>query len=58
LSADALRAERALSNKLVARGYVESRHRTKYWSRERCAVARCLAVSLGLDIRFVITNFE
>ena len=53
-----MRAERALSNKLVARGYVESRHRTKYWSRERCAVARCLAVSLGLDIRFVITNFE
>lgn len=56
--ADAVRTERALSGKLVVRGYAETRHRAKSWSRERRAVARIEATTLGLDIRFVVTNLE
>jgi len=36
--------------------YAETRHRAKSWSRERRAVARIEATTLGLDIRFVVTN--
>jgi len=39
------------------RGYAETRHRAKSWNRERRAVARIEATTLGLDIRFVVTNF-
>ena len=55
-AADAIRTERALSGKPVVRGYAETRHRAKSWSRERRAVARIEATALGLDIRFVVTN--
>ena len=57
-AADAVRTERALSNKPVVRGYAETRHKAKSWSRERRAVARIEATPLGLDIRFVVTNVE
>lgn len=36
--ADAVRTERAVSGKPVVRGYAETRHRAKSWSRERRAV--------------------
>ncbi len=48
-AADAVRTERALSNKPVVRGYAETRHKAKSWSRERRAVARIEATPLGLD---------
>src|SRR3974390_3200091 len=57
-AADAVRTERAVSDKRVVRGYAETRHRAKSWSRERRAVARIEATTLGLDIRFVVTNLE
>ena len=55
-AADAVRTERAVSDKPVVRGYAETRHKAKSWSRERRAVARIEATPLGLDIRFVVTN--
>ena len=55
-AADAIRTERALSGKAVVRGYAETRHRAKSWDRDRRAVARIEATTLGLDIRFVVTN--
>jgi hypothetical protein len=55
-AADAIRTESALSGKAVMRGYAETRHRAKSWDRERRAVARIEATTLGLDIRFVVTN--
>jgi len=57
-TADFVRTERALFNKDVVRGYAETRHKAKSWDRERRAVARIEATTLGLDIRFVVTNFE
>jgi hypothetical protein len=57
-AADAVRTERALSNKPVVRDYAETRHKAKSWSRERRAVARIEATPLGLDTRFVVTNVE
>ena len=57
-AADFVRTERALFNKDVVRGYAETRHKAKSWDRERRAVARIEATTLGLDIRFVVTNFE
>jgi len=55
-AADAVRTERAVSDKPVVRDYVETRHKAKSWNRERRAVARIEATTLGLDIRFVVTN--
>jgi hypothetical protein len=55
-AADAVRTERAVCGKAVVRGYAETRHRAKSWNRERRAVARIEASTLGLDIRFVVTN--
>ena len=54
--ADAVRTERAVTGKAIVRGYTETRHRAKSWNRERRAVARIEATTLGLDIRFVVTN--
>jgi Transposase DDE domain group 1 len=56
--ADEVRVERALENKHVVRGYAETRYKAKSWSCERRAVARIEATTLGLDIRFVVTNLE
>lgn len=57
-TADAVRTERAVTDKQVVRGYCETRHKAKSWNRERRAVARVEATKLGLDIRFVVTNIE
>lgn len=56
--ADAVRTERAVSDKPVVRDYAQTRHKAKSWNRERRAVARIEATKLGLDIRFVVTNLE
>ena len=56
--ADEVRVERAMENRQVVRGYAETRHKAKSWTRERRAVARIEATPLGLDIRFVVTNLE
>ena len=56
--ADEVRVERALENKDIVRGYAETRHRAGSWTCERRAVARIEATTLGLDIRFVVTNLE
>src|SRR5512139_3981563 len=55
-AADAVRTERAVSDKPVVRNYAETRHKAKSWNRERRAIARIEATTLGLDIRFVVTN--
>jgi hypothetical protein len=55
-AADAVRTQRAVSSQPVVRGYCETRHRAKSWSRARRAVARIEATTLGLDIRFVVTS--
>jgi len=57
-AADAVRTERAVSDKPVVRAYAETWHRAKSWDRERRAVARIEATTLGLDIRFVVTSLE
>jgi hypothetical protein len=57
-AADAVRTERAVSDKPVVRDYAETRHKAKSWNRERRAIARIEATTLGLDIRFVVTNLE
>jgi len=57
-TADSVRTERAVTGKSLVRGYCEARHRAKSWSCERRAVARVEATTLGLDIRFVVTNIE
>lgn len=57
-AADAVRTERAISDKPVVRDYAETRHKAKSWNRERRAVARIEATTLGLDIRFVVTNLK
>jgi hypothetical protein len=40
---------------VILRAYAENRHKAKFRSRERRAVARIEAAP-GLDIRFVVTN--
>jgi hypothetical protein len=57
-AADAARTERAIQNKDVVRSYTQTRHRAGTWNRDRRAVARIEATTLGLDIRFVVTNIE
>jgi hypothetical protein len=57
-TADAVRTERALLDKPVVRGFAETRHGAKSWGCERRVVARIEATTLGLDIRFVVTNLE
>ncbi len=56
--ADAVRTERALTGNAVVRGYAETRHKAKSWTRERRAVARIEATALGLDIRVVVTSLR
>ena len=55
-TADTVRTERAVTGKTVVRGYAETRHKAKSWTRERRAIARIEATPLGLDIRFVVIN--
>jgi hypothetical protein len=55
-AADDIRTRRALEQKPVLRGYVETRYEAKSWKAERRVAARIEATTLGLDIRFVVTN--
>ena len=55
-SADDVRTRRALEQKPVLRDYVEARYKAKSWTAERRACARIEATTMGLDIRFVVTN--
>ena len=55
-AADALRVERAIEDKDAVRGFAETTHAAKSWTRERRVTARIEATRLGLDIRYVVTN--
>ena len=57
-AADAVRTERALSNKPVVRGYVETRHKAKSWSRPGAPSARPEDHPARARRRFVVTNVE
>ena len=54
--ADALCVKRAELKAPVLRLYVETTYAEKSWKRERRVAARIEASTLGLDIRFVVTN--
>jgi hypothetical protein len=56
VDADAVRTDRAVTGKAIVRGYAETRHKARSWNRERRAIARIEATTLGLDIRFIVTN--
>lgn len=55
-TADDIRTRRALEQKPVLRGYAETRYGAKSWKEERRVCARIEATTMGLDIRFVVTN--
>ena len=55
-ASDDIRTRRALDQKPALRGYAESRYQAKSWTIERRVCARIEATTLGLDIRFVVTN--
>jgi len=55
-AADDIRTRRALDQKPALRGYTEIRYKARSWKVERRACARIEATTLGLDIRFVVTN--
>lgn len=57
-TADDVRTRRALEQKVCLRDYAETRYAAKSWKKERRACARIEATTLGLDIRFVVTNIE
>jgi hypothetical protein len=57
-TADAVRTEHAVTGRAVVRGYAETRHKAKSWTRERRVVARIEATTLGLDIRFIVTSLR
>ena len=57
-TADAVRAERALADLDVVRGFAETRHKAGSWDKERRVAARIEATRLGLDIRFIVTNLR
>jgi hypothetical protein len=56
--ADDVRTRRAEQQAPVLRGYAETRYAARSWSRERRAVARIEATTMGLDIRFVVTSLN
>jgi hypothetical protein len=55
-AADDIRTRRALSASPCLRGYADARYQAKSWKTERRACARIEATTLGLDIRYVVTN--
>ncbi|NRB01559.1 MAG: IS1380 family transposase [Rhodobacteraceae bacterium] len=55
-TADDIRTRRALENKPVLRGYADTRYGANSWKVERRVCARIEATTMGLDIRFVVTN--
>src|SRR4029453_14472165 len=56
-TADAIRTRRAVENREALRGYAETTHKARTWTKERRVAARIEATRLGLDIRFVVTSF-
>jgi hypothetical protein len=56
IAADDIRTRRALQQAPGLRGYTETLYRANSWSKARRACARIEATTLGLDIRFVVTN--
>ncbi|MGH7186810.1 MAG: IS1380 family transposase, partial [Pseudomonadota bacterium] len=56
IAADDIRTRRALKQAPVLRGYAETLYQAQSWSKARRACARIEATTLGLDIRFVVTN--
>jgi hypothetical protein len=55
-AADDVRVRRAEGQAPVVRRYTETRYRARSWRRERRVAARIEASTLGLDIRYVVTN--
>lgn len=55
-TADAIRVERALEDQDAVRGFAETTHAAKSWSKPRRVAARIEATRMGLDIRYVVTN--
>jgi len=55
-AADDVRVRRAEANAPLLRRYAEITYRAKSWTRQRRVAARIEASTLGLDIRFVVTN--
>ena len=51
--ADAIRVERAIEDKDAVRGFAETTHAAKPWTRERRVAARIDAQSVGLDHVYV-----
>ena len=56
--ADALCVKRAVHQMPVLRRYAETTYAAKSWQQERRVAARIEASTLGLDIRFVVTNLQ
>ena len=55
-AADDVRVRRAEANAPLLRRYTETSYRAKSWTHQRRVAARIEASTLGLDIRFVVTN--
>ncbi len=55
-AADDVRVRRAETDSPLLRRYTETQYRAKSWSRSRRIAARIEASTLGLDIRFVVSN--
>ena len=55
-AADDVRVRRAEGQAPVVRRYTETRYGARSWRRERRVAARIEASTLGLDIRYVVTN--
>ncbi len=55
-AADDVRVRRAEADAPLLRRYTETQYRAKSWSRPRRVAARIEAPTLGLDIRFVVSN--
>ena len=57
-AADDVRVRRAEGEAPVVRRYSETRYGARSWHRERRVAARIEASTLGLDIRYVVTNLS
>jgi len=55
-TADDVRVRRAEGQAPVVRRYTEIRYGAKSWRRQRRVAARIAASTMGLDIRYVVTN--
>jgi Transposase DDE domain group 1 len=57
-AADDVRVRRAEAEAPVVRRYSETRYGARSWHRERRVAARIAASTMGLDIRYVVTNLS